>query len=218
MRLAVLVFLVALMLAPSAQAGGLGEWITGGPKDTDPNPAKTLLAPFADIREEEAQDTADILSRLPENQIPMDQPHRSKEQIKAWVVTNVSEAMSFLTGNIDDSLALTKGDFSAEGREQYLDFMRRTALLQPLTGGDMTMRSVVREEPFLLNEGEVSGHYRWLYDVPLMVTYLPLAADGYLKTQAQNKMVVVKVQVGRSLATEDPEGMMIESWSGKIAE
>ena len=217
MRSAVLMAFALVAFAAPAQAG-FWEWVTGGPKDTDPNPAQTLIAPFADIRGQQDESTAEKFMRLPENQIPMDQPHRSKEQIKTWVVTHTSEAMSFLTGDIDESLALTKGDFSPAGREEYLAFMRRTALLQPLTGGDTTMRSVVREEPFLLNEGAVNGHYRWLYEVPLMVTYLPLAADGYLKTQAINKAVVVQVQVGRSLATEDTEGLMIESWSGKIVE
>ncbi len=203
---------------PALAEGGFWEWVTGGPKDTDPAPAKTLRAPFADAPADEQAGGGDVLTRLPENQIPMDQPHRAKAQIQAWVITAVSEAMSFPAGDIDADLARTKDDFTPEAREQYLAFMRKTALLQPLTKGGLSLRSVAREEPFLLNEGAVNGHYRWLYEIPVLSTYLALDADGYLEAKEQNKELVIRVQVGRSGTTKDPEGLIIETWEGKLVD
>ena len=57
MRSAVLMAFALVAFAAPAQAG-FWEWVTGGPKDTDPNPAQTLIAPFADIRGQQDESTA----------------------------------------------------------------------------------------------------------------------------------------------------------------
>ena len=75
----------------------------------------------------------------------------------------------------------------------------------------MTLNSYVKERPLLLNEGSVSERYRWLYELEIMMTYLPQATYNYEEAKPINRDVKLRVQVGRIEGTPDEEGLVIES-------
>lgn len=206
--------------APMPAQAGILEFFFPMLKKQEPDPSKTLEAPFAEKKEGPQQPIAPgapaaAAKPLPENSVAMDKPHRSTQQIGAWIGPVVSEAMSFVGADAKADLAATEKYFDKGGREQYLKFLSEQKISQVLNLNKYTVRSYVRDVPLLLNEGAAEGKYHWLYEIPVMVSYLDRSVTDYKKADAVNQLFVLKVQVGRSAETVDPTGVVIEHWNGK---
>jgi hypothetical protein len=69
----------------------------------------------------------------------------------------------------------------------------------------------------LRNEGEVGDRYRWLFQVPVTLSFLPLGETDYASgNAARNERIDLIVQVGRVKPFEGNDiGLIIESWSVK---
>ena len=183
----------------------------------EPNPSETLQAPFADAKPvgpskgDATQGTA-----LPENAVPLNFPHRNAEQIGEWVVMATAEAMSFASDNFEDDLKKNYGHFTPEGKTQYDAFLEENSVFRILRSKKFYLRSFVQEAPLLLNEGAVDGRYRWLYEVPIMVSYMDRGMKDYKNaTPPVNQLVSVTVQVGRTADVTPGKDLLIERWSGK---
>lgn len=191
-------------------------------KKKEPDPSQTLQAPFAvgNTENDSAQSNGvagqPVVKPLPENAIPMNNPHRSTAQITEWVVMVVSEAMTFDKDDASVNLRSTTGYFNTLGRSQYEQFLKDSRLRNVIDSNKYHVRSYVRDAPILLNEGEVNGYYRWLYEVPVMVSYMGRTDKDYRKASPVNQQMTVTLQVGRSPRATDPAGIVVETWSGKV--
>jgi hypothetical protein len=76
------------------------------------------------------------------------------------------------------------------------------------------MRSYSKDSPLLLNEGVSEGRYHWLFEVPVMVTYMDRAMKDYKTAKPTSQMLVIKIQVGRSAQLPEA-GMVIEHWTAR---
>lgn len=201
-----------LVYAPVAQAG-LMEFFFPSLKEVQPDPSETLQAPFAD---ETLQAERDIeKGHLPENAIDLDKPHRDNASIRDWVVTAVSEAMMFESADSQADLAAHKASFDASGWKEYNAFLEEKGITKVLQTKRFQVRSFVEDVPLILNEGAVGGSYRWLFEVPVMVSYLERDLQSYKNVEPVNQHMVVTVQVGRKKDAGNAEGILIEHWAGK---
>lgn len=216
LMLALSVFSAVYLPAPAAQSGVLEFFFPSLRKD-ETAPTKGGLAPFATGAGEQtapatapAENNADIV-------IPLDQPHRRHEDIAAWVTKAVSEAMTFGSNDYNIDLGKTAGYFDDGGRRLYMDFLAKDRLNEILKSRKYYVRSFVEETPFLLNEGAVEGRYRWLYEVPVMVSFMDRTMKDYKKAKPLSQTMLLTVQIGRRMP-QGPEdsGIVIERWSGRI--
>lgn len=209
-------FVFVFILAAQPAQAGLVEFFFPSLRKQEVDPAQTLQAPFASggpVKKDAMGPQA--VRPLPENSIPMAQPHRSTAQITEWVIMVVSEAMTFDKDDVGTSLASTGKYFNETGRAQYDQFLKDSKLANVLDSNKYYVRSYVRDAPILLNEGTVGGYYRWLYEVPVMVSYMARTDKDYKKASPVNQQVLVTVQVGRSPRAVDPAGIVVETWGGK---
>ncbi|MCD8498215.1 MAG: DotI/IcmL/TraM family protein [Alphaproteobacteria bacterium] len=181
-------------------------------KPEEPDPSKTLQAPFAydpdrKINAEEA---------LPENAVPLDISHRSPKEIGDWLMVAVSDAMSFEAMKEGAKPDYKREYFTPAGLHQFEEFLERTGIKKVLDSRKYHLRSFVRQDPLLLNEGAVEGHYRWLYEVPVMVSYIETGNFKYAEKDAINQAITLTVQVTRVKDGGGKEGVLIEIWKGKI--
>jgi hypothetical protein len=93
-------------------------------------------------------------------------------------------------------------------------FYRKNGLTKVLESKKYYIRSFVQETPLLLNEGTVEGRYRWLYEVPVMISYMDRNMHGYKDVQPVSQTITLKIQVGR--AADQSKDILIESWTGKV--
>jgi hypothetical protein len=208
------VCLVFAAHAVPAQAGVL-EFFFPMLKNTEPDPSRTLTAPFA---EPQAPGQEKVEKGLPENAVPLDYPHRPSAQIGEWVTSAVSEALTFEQDNYQETLTTISKHFDATGKQQYTQFLADNNIIKVLDSKRYYVRGFVREIPLLLNEGAVDNRYHWLYEVPVMVSYMDRNMNGYKNAEPVNQQISLTIQVGRvpGQQTQQDMDIVIERWSGKL--
>jgi hypothetical protein len=210
------VFLISATTTPAYSQSILQKWFPAVfPYEETPDPSKTLIAPFADpVLLEKSK--AIPKGVLPENATSLDKAHRSSGQIGEWVLREASGALTFPATDFDAAMNEKKLFFSDEGWAQYNTFLSSVKMPQTIKSGQYRIQSFSNEKPLLLNEGVVNGSYKWLFDVPITVSYLKSNMASYAKSEAVNQHMMLRVQVGRSPEATNSAGVLIDQWSGKV--
>lgn len=207
----VVLFGAVLAAASPAHAGTLTDWLNKlFGKDNAPKPEETLIAPFAD------KGVAVINGPTPQTlTASIRSPHRASRDIGVWAVTAVSNAMSFPAGSSAGQLKDKQSLFDAKGFDGYAAFVNTSGLLNSPDGETYDIRGFVPQEPVLLNEGELDGAYRWLFELPVMVTYQRPGLTEYKDARPLVRSFKIRLQVGRVAEGGGEEGILIESWDGQ---
>ena len=66
--------------------------------------------------------------------------------------------------------------------------------MQMMNQNNLRMQSYV-EAPELINEGALEGRYRWLYEVPVTISFIPEEASDYRNVKPVNRRYVLKTQL-----------------------
>lgn len=222
-KVSLFVAVLAVFAAGPVQAGII-QFLFPMLKDTSqPDPAQTLQAPFAEAKPAPVTGPGQVAEQpkpsLPENFVPLDVPHRNSDQVADWLVMTVSEALTFTDVPYQTALDKTAAYFNPAARQQFLTFLQEANIQPTLIAGQYSVRSFVPEAPLLLNEGAIEKRYRWLYEVPVMVSYMAKGVNGYKKNSVQpvNQMLTLKVQVGRTSDHADiGKDIIIETWVGTV--
>ena len=208
-------FILVFSVSAPAQAGVL-EFFFPSLRKPAPDPSNTLQAPFAyDFGETDSKDVL-VPQVGADKTIPMDQPHRLKEDIRDWLVEILSRAMTFEEKDYRHDLKEVLPYFSTEGWEEYKQFLSMSGMAAFLNSERYYVRSFVEEPPDLKTEGAVNGHYRWLFKVPVMVSYMDRGMTDYKKNDPKTHEMSLTVQVGRVQKSQDDMEIVIESWSGDV--
>lgn len=209
-----------MVIQPAQAQAGLLEFFFPMLKKQEPDPGQTLRAPFAEPVEGPAvpaniPQAPKAAAPLPENSVSLEKPHRSAQQVAAWIGPVAAEVMNFDSENFKADLLANEKYFEPGARAQYLKFLEDEKILPLLQKGRTAVRSYARDVPLLLNEGAAEGRYNWLFEIPIVLSSMDKTATDYKKATAANQLFILKVQVGRSATTTDPSGMKITVWSGK---
>jgi len=207
------VFLSFFLSAGVVQAS-IFEFLFPSLRDKGYDPTETMTAPFADVEPDATDKSEDVM--LPENAVPLALPHRTSAAISEWVVTVSSEAMTFRGGDIEAEFEALKPYFSEGGYGQYRAFLKEKKLTEALEKNAYQLNAFVSDTPQLLNEGVVSGRYRWLYKVPMTVSYIKRGTNDYTGVDPVNRDMVLNIQIGRSEKANDASGMVVDRWDGKL--
>lgn len=187
--------------------------LTGKHEDNS-DPTRTLVAPFADSTATPVKPGERNIMRLSTNTAPLDQPHRSAAALGEWLTQAMSETLSFNADSYPDNLKLLSKGMNAEALAQYNAWVNSSGILSVLQRNGMQLNGSVEERPFLVNEGPVSGRYRWLYEVPVLISFIPRGATALDKQpSADDRKLLMTIQIGRVAESQLPDHVMIESWS-----
>lgn len=212
MKKNVILALFLTIISPFSAQAGIIEFLFPTLNPTEPDPSQTLVAPFALNENTEIGEIA----KLPVNSVPLDQPHRLSADMTNWIAITTVEALNFLSPDYKTDLTTNRKNFDNFGHQQYTTFLTQTRILETLQTGKYRVRSYNENTPLLLNEGVVDGRFRWLYRVPIMITYLDAGANSYENVKPINYRATIDIQIGRNENTQDSEGVLIERWSGKL--
>lgn len=217
--LTALVFVVALPVS-EAQAKksffeGMFGWLYEEGEE-GPDPAVTLRAPFS-YDQPDTKDESGLAS-LSEGPQPLQHAHTTEAEIGKWLVTAVSNSMNYQVGGKTDIVTEHSKYFAQTGLQQFRDFLIQNNIQKVIDTGRFNIRSFARERPLLLNAASANGRYRWLYEVPLMVSYMDSENFDYKKDEPVNQQIILTIQIGRFADVEDPQNefdILIETWSGR---
>jgi hypothetical protein len=153
---------------------------------------------------------------LPVNRsITAAEPHRTPRELSRWVSESVSNIMTLDAQNFEQQVQNVAPYFSTGGYAEFQTYLQQADLKNVLTMSDLKANVIVEQNPLLLNSGPVSGSFRWLYEVPVTVSYTPRTqkelkpSDGNISSRKLN----IRMQLGRYDAAKNDEGVQIESWS-----
>lgn len=185
------------------------------PKPEEPDPAETLKAPFS-------YDTpkTDNIEGLADRSdvVPLKHAHTNESEIGEWLMTAISDAMSYNVGDDPDIAKVNGKYFAQSGMRQYKNFLEKNNIQKVIESGRFNIRSFVKENPLLLNSGSANDRFRWLFEIPIMVSYMDAQEFDYKQNDPVNQHIVLTVQVGRFAETNDDQNnfdVLIETWSGK---
>lgn len=187
-------------------------------QETGPRPEETLQAPFSTGAPDVKQiPGGEAWQENSESTLGLDVSHRATREISEWAVTAVSQALTFESDDYQVDLQKLKTLFDEPGYAQYTAFLQDNKIMNVLTSGKFYVRSFVQDSPLLLNEGAVDGRFRWLYEIPVMISYMDRDMTNYDKAEPVSQKLVLRVQLGRKAESPDnPHGLLIESWTGKL--
>lgn len=219
------VLLLASLLFTTPAHADDGIWRTLFPSLFVDNydPYKTMKAPFAegaqDAEEVKLQTLEDLEQNIPKagEVVAITLPHTTTDDIKKWVVTAISDSLSFNAGQLQQEAKKSLEYFTKAGQQQYIDFLKESGIAQQLKSGQLRVNSVAKTEPLLISERTFDGRYRWLFEVPVIISYLDGSSETYENAIPVNKTTVLTVQVTRSLPAESlHHDVLIELWNGNV--
>lgn len=126
----------------------------------------------------------------------------------------VAETLSFDKGNYVYNLGAMEKYFTPEGYAQYKQFLNGSQFQQTLQTQNLQSGAFVQQEPLELTSGAVNGVYKWLFEVPVTISFIPKDSETYRDgaVQPQNRNILLRVQFTRVQDANDPEAVKIETW------
>lgn len=211
----------ALMAGPVPAKAGIIEFLFPSLRLKADDPAITLQAPFADPASENTDTVEnpdefnDDFLRLPENATPLEQPHRTKQQIGEWLMTAVPMALTFKNQSFEEQQEAISIYFNDAGLAQLKTFLKDSQIERVAKSGQFDIAAYSERPPLAINDSELNGYYRWLFDVPVVVSFLEKGIEEYKGKEATNRNYTLSVQVRRTRDTDNPDGVVIEIWNDK---
>lgn len=134
--------------------------------------------------------------------------HRTRREMQTWIVRSASELLNLDNANKDMVFTAARPYFTATAFGQYEAYLKANDMLSEIEAGRLRLGTIVDQTPQLMNEGVIGNSYRWLYDVPVLMTRTPTQGQG----TPQTTRATLRLQLGRIAEDRNPDKMVIESW------
>lgn len=178
------------------------------------DPTGTLVAPFAQENVKPLSKEERYKAATESNNVAMDQPHRSDRELGEWLMQALAQTLSFDSDNFSELLPQLANGFSPEGLEQFKAWTNESGIMAALRANGLQLNALVTDTPFLLNQGAIAGRFRWLYEVPVMISFIPRGTQHAVRGETpETKQMLVTLQLGRKQNSVLEHGIQIESWS-----
>lgn len=161
------------------------------------------IAPFSEKLVMEGTNTI-----APEQRsLPLEKAHRTDKELKNWVNTVVSESLSFNTDSLSKVTQDVRSYYTVSGFKQYQDYLTSSGIIDSINKNNYQMGVYAEQPPLLMNGSSIKGVYRWLYQIPITVSFLQNGKN------IANRELTLRVQIRRVKLEEDPNAIQIESWT-----
>lgn len=139
--------------------------------------------------------------------------HRTIKEIELWTQNAAIEVLTFSKGDHEERFAEFKPYFTKAGWKKYTDYIEKTAVLKTIKTSNYSLNSIVKGGSRVVNKGAINGKYRWLVEVPVIMSFFKISPDDKLNVRAaQGGQVLLTIQVGRAEKGYDTDGLLIENW------
>ncbi len=146
--------------------------------------------------------------------IDLSNPQVTTRQLEMDVAETVADVLSFDSKNYASRTRAAKTNFTEDGYTQYMGYLTSSNITGSLAERDLQCGAYTEGSPLLLNNGVVDGVYKWLFEVPVTLSFIPRVTsyDGNGRVDALNRRILVRVQVTRVYDGANPMALRIESW------
>ncbi len=209
------VFALALsspIFSGTANARAVLEFFFPMLKDEPYDPTETMRAPFAEPEDQQPKSAIEGIVRQGD-ETDLTQPHLLDQDVINWASTTVIEALTFEDANQRTTLESIENKFTQGAVRQYQSFLEQQNVNRILGTGRYRILAFVNDvnDPVrIVNKGAVGEAFRWVVEVPVLLTYLERGQIDYEDAEPVNQQARIVVEVGRDPSTEI--GLIVKVW------
>lgn len=104
--------------------------------------------------------------------VPLEKPHLTPREVREWASNAVADVLNFSFTDFAERQKTYPKYFSSQGWEQYQEYMRKSRMEEVINSYKYDVSGVVVNIPYIAREEARQGVYRWLVEVPVMMSYL----------------------------------------------
>lgn len=145
---------------------------------------------------------------------PLATQHLSEREVAAYLDEIISESLSFTPSNYKATVKSVERYFTPGAYEQYKTYLANGGFERALSGGYKT-GTFLERQPVKLNALLHNNAFKWLFEVPVTVTFLPASTNDYDRGTVgsqQNQRITLRAQFTRIKDPQDPNRIAIEIW------
>jgi hypothetical protein len=172
-------------------------------------PPEGLRVPFADVG---APIVKGGIDSAPANSLSIQ--HMNANEVAMRLEEIIAEALSFTREDYKANSQGMQKYFTPEGYAQYMEFLNNSGFEKALAGGNLQSGAYTEEPPIELTHGVYNDVYKWVFEVPVTVSFIPPQAETYRndETKPQNRRFLLRAQFARVVDPQDPDSIKIEIW------
>lgn len=137
--------------------------------------------------------------------VSLHQPNLSDAALLSWVAQATTETMTFGFHDYKTRLQENSKYFTRRGWESFTSALQSSRVVEAVETRQQVVSAVPRSAPIIVSEGVVNAQYRWVIEMPLVVTYK--SGSSSRPDSMQVRLVVVRVPT-----LDNPSGVGIEQW------
>ncbi len=140
--------------------------------------------------------------------VPLNEPNMNDAALVSWVARAASDVMTFGFHDYQRRLQESSSYFTRRGWQTFSEALQRSRIMEGVEKAQQVVTSAPQKAPTIIQQGLANGIYRWVVQVPLVVTY----QSG---TAQQSDVLNVQLVVVRVSTLDSPSGVGIQQWIGR---
>ncbi len=147
-------------------------------------------------------------------------PHRTDRQLSAWLSEVIPESLTYDSGTIPAHYTEMATVFTPAGLTAYRTYLQSNDMWRRMAADKSALLAITTAPPKLLNYGVVNDTYKWLYDIPVMMSLIPPTTETLRKFKPPTSTLIIRVQLTRvadpqknASVTDAGSLVQIETWT-----
>jgi intracellular multiplication protein IcmL len=137
--------------------------------------------------------------------IPLAESNMTDAAIISWAARAASDVMTFGFHDHQKRLQETAIYFTRRGWQSFSLALNQARILDSVEANQQVVTAAPQRAPVIVQQGLVAGIYRWIVEVPLVVTY----QSG---TAQQSSTLNINMVIVRVSTLDNPAGVGIQQW------
>jgi len=171
-------------------------------------PLTSNVAPFRESILKVQSDNVLDIKQVP----PLSTPQLTSNEIKNWLNTSVSEALTFDGANHQAVMKKVAPYFTPNGFREYQSYLETSGILKTLATGAYSVGLFFDQDPYVGFGTNFQDVYRWQAQMPLSLSFKERRTG-----RLTNRELDLNIQIRRVDKTVYYRGIQIDSWQAKLA-
>jgi intracellular multiplication protein IcmL len=137
--------------------------------------------------------------------VALNEPNMNDAAIISWAARASSDVMTFGFHDYQRRLQESSSYFTRRGWQSFTEALDRSRVMEGVEKAQQVVTATPKSAPVIAQQGLVDGIYRWVVELPLIVTY----QSG---TSQQTDTINVQLVIVRVSTLDSASGVGIQQW------
>lgn len=137
--------------------------------------------------------------------VPLNESNLNDSALIAWASRAAVDVMTFGFHDYQRRLQESSTHFTRRGWQSFTAALDASRIMETVEKSQQVVTATPRSAPVIIQQGLVNGIYRWIIEMPLIVTY----QSG---TTQRTDTINVRLTIVRVSTLDSPNGVGIQQW------